>query len=236
VGSVYSAAILTSVDKSGGRRPPVGDEFPGIPGLDDTAKLHSIGAYVVLDGYRGDYGLGGRGQFGGSWQESWSGPDIRYAKIESIIEGRLPIVAGRSVLVGLAAADMLREGAGTSPIPFYLFPRIGGAATLRGFPLDRFYGRNMILASLEYRYKIHPNVEIEIFYDSGQIYERTEDLKFFDWQRNYGFGFRLRNATGTQFRFSIATSNEGVSVAFAFGDRPIRPLGNGPVRYPLYRP
>ena len=130
----------------------------------------------------------------------------------------------------------LGQGSGTSPIPFYLFPRIGGAARLRGFPLDRFYGRNMILASLEYRYKIHPNIELEIFYDSGQIYEHTEDLSFFDWQRNYGFGMRLRNSTGTQFRFSLASSSEGVTFSFSFGDRPIRPLGSGPVRYPLYRP
>lgn len=236
VGSVYNAAMLKSLDKSGGGRPPVGDEFGGLPGLNERTNLQSIGAYVALDGYRGDYGLGGRAQFGASWQESWDGPTVRYAKIETIMEGRLPIVSGRSVLVGLGASDMLRQGSGTSPIPFYLFPRIGGAATLRGFPLDRFYGRNMILVSLEYRYKIHPNIELEIFYDAGQIYENTDDLSFYDWQRNYGFGFRLRNATGTQFRFSLATSSEGVTFNVAFGDRPIRPLGSGPVRYPLYRP
>jgi outer membrane protein insertion porin family len=131
---------------------------------------------------------------------------------------------------------MLREQSGTSPIPFYLFPRIGGSATLRGFPLDRFYGRNLILTTIEYRFLIHPNMEVEIFHDSGQIYEHTDDLSFFDWQRNYGVGFRLRSATGTQFRFELASSSEGVSVHFTFGDRPIRALGSGPVRYPLYRP
>jgi outer membrane protein insertion porin family len=131
---------------------------------------------------------------------------------------------------------MLREASGTSAIPFYLYPRIGGSATLRGFPLDRFYGRNMILTTLEYRWLLHPRIEAEIFHDSGQIFEHTNDLKFFDWHRNYGFGIRFRNATGTQFRFELATSAEGISVHIIFGDRPIRALGAGPVRYPLYRP
>jgi hypothetical protein len=235
-GIIYSAALLDAVDKSGGGRPPVSESFGPLPGLDERVNLQSIGAYVALDGYRGDYRLGGRSQIGASWQESWGEPEVRYARIEAVIEGRLPIVGERGVLVGQARTDMLREQSGTSPIPFYLFPRIGGSATLRGFPLDRFYGRNLILTTIEYRFLIHPNMEVEIFHDSGQIYEHTDDLSFFDWQRNYGVGFRLRSATGTQFRFELASSSEGVSVHFTFGDRPIRALGSGPVRYPLYRP
>ena len=235
-GAIYSAALLKSLDQSGGSRPAVGEVFGPLPGLEERVNLQSIGAYVALDGHRGDYRLGGRSQVGASWQESWGGPEVRYAKIEAVIEGRLPLVGERSVLIGQARTDMLREGSGTSPIPFYLFPRIGGSATLRGFPLDRFYGRNMILTTIEYRFLIHPNMEVEIFHDSGQIYEHTHNLSFFDWQRNYGVGFRLRNATGTQFRFELASSSEGVSVHFTFGDRPFRALGSGPVRYPLYRP
>jgi hypothetical protein len=235
-GVIYSAALLKSLNQEGGGRPPVSDTFGPLPGLEERVNLQSIGAYVALDGYRGDYRLGGRSQIGASWQESWGGPEVRYAKVEAVIEGRLPIVGERSVLVGQARTDMLREGSGTSPIPFYLFPRIGGSATLRGFPLDRFHGRNMILTTIEYRFLIHPNMEVEIFHDSGQIYEHTHNLSFFDWQRNYGVGFRLRSATGTQFRFELASSSEGVSVHFTFGDRPIRALGSGPVRYPLYRP
>jgi hypothetical protein len=235
-GLIYSAALLQSVSQPGGGRPPVGETFGPLAGVDEGANLQSIGAYVALDGYQGDYRLGGRGQFGASWQEGWGDPEIRYTKIEALLEGRLPIVGERSVLIGQAATEMLREGSGTSPVPFYLYPRIGGSATLRGFPLDRFYGRNRILTTIEYRFLIHPNMEVQIFHDSGQIYERTRDLSFFDWQRNFGLGFRLRNATGTQFRFEFATSSEGISVHFTFGDRPIRPLGSGPVRYPLYRP
>ena len=212
------------------------ETFDALPGLREGTSLQSIGAYVALDGYQGDYRLGGRAQVGGSWQESFSGTNVEYAKIEGFIEGRLPIVRGRSVLIGQTRADMVREASGRENFPFYLYPRIGGSATLHGFPLDRFYGRNMILTSLEYRWLLNPNIEAAIFHVSGQIYDHTQDLKFFDWHRNYGFGTRLRNATGTQFRLEVATGDDGFSVHITFGDRPVRAFGAGPARYPLYRP
>jgi hypothetical protein len=236
VGSIYSIAWLDGLSATGGPRPSVDEVFSDLDGLNERQSLQSIGAYVGLDGFQGDYRLGGRAQLGASWQESFSGPEVKYVRMEGRIEGRLPIVQGRSVLIGQVATDMLREASGTEPIPFYLYPRIGGSATLRGFPLDRFYGRNMILTTIEYRWLLHPRIEAELFHDSGQIFEHTHDLEFFDWHRNYGFGLRFRNATGTQFRFEFATSNEGISVHFTFGDRPLRAVGSGPVRYPLYRP
>lgn len=236
VGSIYSLAWLDGLGASGGTRPSVTEVFGDLPGLGERQSLQSIGAYVRLDGLRGEYGLGGRAQLGASWQESFAGPEVEYVKIEARIEGRLPFFDGRGVLVGQAAAEMLREARGTSPVPFYLYPRIGGSATLRGFPLDRFYGRNMILNTLEYRWLLHPRIEFLISHDSGQIFDHTKNLKFLDWHRQFGFGFRFRNATGTQFRFEVARSSEGVSVHITFGDRPLPALGAGPVRNPLYRP
>ncbi len=149
IGSIYSLARLEALGATGGPRPSVDQVFEELAGLNERQSLQSIGAYVGLDGFQGDYQLGGRAQLGGSWQESFEGPEVKYVKMEGYIEGRLPIVKGRSVLIGQTAADMLREASGTVAIPFYLYPRIGGSATLRGFPLDRFYGRNMILTTLE---------------------------------------------------------------------------------------
>jgi hypothetical protein len=236
VGAVYTLASLKALNSTGGTRPPVEETFGDLPGLDQRTNFHSIGANVGLSGYRGDYRLGGRGEFGASWQDSYGGPDIRYLRMEGFMEGRLPVVTGRSAFLGQAGTVMIREDSGTAALPFYLYARTGGSATLRGFPLDRFYGRNMILATLEYRWLIHPGIEAQIFYDSGQIFQHTNDISLLNWQRNYGFGLRFRNKTGTQFRLEFASSDEGFSWHITFGDRPIPILGGGPVRYPLYRP
>jgi hypothetical protein len=235
-GVVYTLAWLKALNAVGGTRPPVEEVFGEMPGIDEIYKFQSIGANVGLDGYRGEHQLGGRTELGASWQESFGGPEIRYARIEGIMEGILPIAKGRSSFVGQAATVMIREDSGTTPLPFYLYARTGGSATLRGFPLDRFYGRNMIMTTIEYRWLLHPGIEAQIFHDSGQIFQHTSDITLFNWQRNYGFGIRFRNATGTQLRLEFATSAEGFTWHITFGARPVPTLGGGPVRYPLYRP
>jgi hypothetical protein len=235
-GTEYTISFLKALGTTKGTRPSIEDVFGAdVPGLNERTQLQSIGVFLGANGLRGEYGLGGRVQLGASWQDSFGEGDIRYALIEGRLEGRLPIAPRRSVLVAQASTVLTREDSGTDPLPFYLYPRIGGSTTLRGFTLDRFYGRNMIAATLEYRVAIHPNMEFQIFFDEGQIFQHTEDLRFLDWHRNFGVGLRFRNRTGTQFRIEFSSSDEGFTVHISFGGRPPRPL-IGPVRYPNYRP
>ena len=235
-GSEYRAAVLKAIPSGGGPSPSIDAVFSlSVPGLNERTDLHSVGVFLDADFLQGDYGLGGYGHVSASWQDSFSGVDLRYARYDMRLEGRLPIVRERSALIGQAAAELSREAEGSAPLPFYLRPRIGGSSTLRGFALDRFYGRNMIFLSLEYRYAIHPNFEVQLLHDAGQIFDRTRELGFFDWHRMYGAGLRFRTAAGTAFRLEFARSVEGVSFHISFGDRVPRPLG-GPVRYPVYRP
>ncbi len=234
-GSEYRGALLKALALEGGLSPSVARVFgPDLPGLDQRVDLQSVGAFLETDFLRGDYGLGAFGHVSASWQDSFGGPDIRYARYEARLEGRLPVVRD-SALVGHLAAELTRKAAGSEPIPFYLNPRIGGSTTLRGFALDRFYGRNMIFLSLEYRYAIHPNFEFQILHDAGQIFDHTAELGALTWHRMNGIGLRYKTETGTAFRIEIARSVEGVAVQISFGDRVSRPLG-GPVRYPVYRP
>lgn len=235
-GTEYSVAVLKALGSTRGPRPSADQVFgEDLNGLNESVRLQSVGAFFGANGLRGEYGMGGRIQVGASWQDSLGEGNVRYARIEGRTEGRLPVAPGRSVLIAQAATEMTREDTGGEPLPFYLYPRIGGSSTLRGFTLDRFYGRNMIFVTLEYRVAIHPNVDFQVFFDEGQIYQHTEDLNFKDWHRNYGVGFRFNNTTGTQFRIELATSSEGFTLHISFGDRLPRPLG-GPVRYPNYRP
>jgi len=234
-GMEYTGALLTA-RPTDGTFPSTDTVFgPSVPGLNERTELQSMGAFVDVRTLASGYARGGRAHFGASWQDGFGEKDLRYARIESRLEGHLPVVRGRSALIGQAALELTREARGTSPVPFYLYPRIGGSATLVGFPLDRFYGRNTILLDLEYRFAIHPNVDAQIFFDEGQVFQHTRDLSFLDWHRTYGFGFRVHSAAATQLRLELARGVDGFTVHLSFGDRPQRQLG-GPVRYPLYRP
>ena len=234
-GTEYRGAILKALGTTGGRSPSIDVVFgpDTLPGLGERTDLQSVGLFFDADFLQGDYGLGGHVSV--SWQESFGGADVRYARYEARLEGRLPVARGRSALAGQASAELSRAGEGSEPLPFYLNPRIGGSATLRGFPLDRFYGRNMIYMSLEYRYALAPTFELQLLHDAGQIFDRTHELRFANWHRMYGVGLRFRTETGTMFRVEVARSVEGVTFHISFGDRVPRSLG-GPVRYPVYRP
>jgi hypothetical protein len=90
--------------------------------------------------------------------------------------------------------------------------------------------------SLDYRYKLHPNLETSFFHDAGQIFDRSGELGWFNWHRNYGISFRFHQNYRTVFRLEYGWSDEGAMFHISFGDRIPQPqrLG-GAVRYGTYR-
>ncbi len=209
--------------------------FPDLPGYGRQTRLRSVGSYLSLDGIRKEYQLGGALQLGASYQDGLGAQSrLSYFTYEAQIEGRLPILRQRSAFVGQATFEFNRRRGGSDPIPFFLLPHIGGSSTLRGFRIDRFYGTNLLLLSLEYRYHLHPNIEAIPFFDEGQIFDRTDDLTWLNWHRNYGFGFRYHTETGTVVRIELGHSSEGLQFHILFGDRQRPPL-RGPIRYGAYK-
>lgn len=206
----------------------------GLPGYGTQTRLQSTAVYFDLDGIRKEYQFGGASHFGASHQHGLGGSNIDYFTYESQLEGRLPVVRDNGALVGQANIELNRGRGGSGPIPFYLLPHAGGSSTLRGFALDRFYGTNLMLLSLEYRYRVHPNIQAIPFFDEGQVFDHTSDLTWLNWHRNYGLGFRFRSAAGTFLRIEYGRSSEGSQLHVTFGDRERPPL-RGPFRYGAYK-
>jgi hypothetical protein len=209
--------------------------FSNLNGFGTQTRLGSAGIYFDMNGIRSEYQLGGASHFGASYQHGLGSSTLSYFSYEAQLEGRLPISRESSAFVGQANFELTRERHDSGPIPFYMLPHIGGSSTLRGFALDRFYGRNLALLSLEYRYRIHPFVQVIPFFDEGQIFDRTGDLSWLNWHRNYGLGFRFRSAAGATFlRVEYGRSSEGSAIHIVFGDRERPPL-LGPFRYGAYK-
>lgn len=92
-----------------------------------------------------------------------------------------------------------------SEIPFSDLPRLGGADRLRGYVEGRFRDRHATLASVEYRYPIHKNVEGELFVDAGYVSRRYRDLyDLRDWKLGYGGGLVFGGDDSVMFRVDIA--------------------------------
>ncbi len=233
-GALYRLAWLSALPSGSGTYAAPDVYFPNLPGYGTQTRLSSTGLYMDLDGIRGNYELGGAAHVGASYQRGLGGRNLSYFSYEAQLEGRLPVTRDNSAFVGQANFELNRERHASDPIPFYLLPHIGGSSTLRGFALDRFYGRNVALLSLEYRYQIHPMIQAIPFFDEGQIFDRTEDLSWMNWHRNYGLGFRIRSRATTLLRLDLGHSTEGLLFHITFGDRERPPL-RGPLRYGAYK-
>jgi len=234
-GALYRTAWLSALPSGNSLYSSPDVFFSGLTGYGTQARLGSAGIYFDADGIRREYQFGGAAHFGASYQHGYGNSRLRYFSYETQLEGRLPVSRESSAFVGQANFELNRERHDSDPIPFYLLPHIGGSSTLRGFALDRFYGRNVALLSLEYRYRVHPFLQAIPFFDEGQIFDRTEDLAWLNWHRNYGMGFRFRSATGaTVLRLDYGRSSEGYEIHVTFGDRDRPPL-RGPFRYGAYK-
>jgi hypothetical protein len=103
-------------------------------------------------------------------------------------------------------------------IPFYLQPTLGGPDDLRGYDRYRFYGNGTSVANLEYRWSISQTIEMAIFGDGGNVYQRPGLIGFRDLRGDGGFGFRVKNKQTSVMRFDVGFSPEGVHVWFVFND------------------
>jgi hypothetical protein len=103
-------------------------------------------------------------------------------------------------------------------VPFYLQPTLGGPDDLRGYDRYRFYGNGTSVANLEYRWSISQTVEMAVFGDGGNVYQRPGLIGLRDLRGDGGIGFRIKNKQASVMRFDIGFSPEGVHVWFVFND------------------
>ncbi len=119
-------------------------------------------------------------------------------------------------------------------IPFYMLYTLGGSgglksfrsdllgtdgtrATLRGFNNYRFRDRNLVLMQAEYRIPLHKFVHSTVFFDSGQVAPRVEDL-FDDLRTDYGFSLSVVVKGRTFGRMDVGFGGgEGTQFFFSFG-------------------
>jgi hypothetical protein len=102
-------------------------------------------------------------------------------------------------------------------VPFYRMPTLGGSTSLRGFTGGRFRDRNAVLATAEMRCRIWHRLDMALFTDAGQVFNRFDDIALQEMMVGYGVGFRFRSSQGVIARFEVARSVEGISTYLKFG-------------------
>jgi hypothetical protein len=103
-------------------------------------------------------------------------------------------------------------------VPFYLQPTLGGPDDLRGYDRYRFYGNGNSVASGEYRWSVSQMLEMAVFGEGGNVYERPGLIGLRNLRGDGGFGFCIKNKQASIMRFDVGFSPEGVHVWFVFND------------------
>jgi len=100
-------------------------------------------------------------------------------------------------------------------VPFFLLPSLGGGSSLRGYSGWRFRDRHSLLMSGEFRWI--PNrlgLDMAIFYDTGKVTPRFDDLSLKGLVSDWGVGIRFHGPVSTPLRIDVARGREGIHIVF----------------------
>jgi hypothetical protein len=130
-----------------------------------------------------------------------------FRSLEAEVRQLIPLLRANWVLAlrGLATVTDI-DDAGT--LPYFLLPSLGGGSTLRGYPDFRFRDRHRLVMNAEVRWTPARFLDMAVFYDTGKVAARREDLDFDDLQESYGIGMRIVGPKGYAFRVEVAHSRE----------------------------
>jgi hypothetical protein len=101
-------------------------------------------------------------------------------------------------------------------VPYFLLPSLGSGSTLRGYDSWRFRDRHGLLFSGEWRWIVSRLAfDMALFYDTGMVAPRFEQLAWNSFVSNYGVGARFHGPTRTPLRVELAKGSEGVQMVFS---------------------
>lgn len=101
-------------------------------------------------------------------------------------------------------------------VPFFEQFFAGGANTIRGYPEDRFWGKNMAILNLEYRHPIQKSFNMIAFVDYGGAWggfgtvNNYTQSKRAEFKLGYGLGFSFRTPLGP-IRLDFGFNQDGGS-------------------------
>jgi hypothetical protein len=146
-----------------------------------------------------------------------SGLSANFHLLETQAAYYLPLTNGlRTLIFRIRNETTFAEDHQT--VPFYLQPTLGGPDDLRGYDRYRFYADGNSVVTAEYRWSISQTLEMAVFGDGGNVYQRPGLIGFRDLHGDGGFGFRIKNKQTAVMRFDVGFSPEGVHVWFVFND------------------
>ena len=189
------------------------------PGLSEQTDFLHGGVFVQFD-YRD---LPGTPRKGGNYVAKFAHYNDRdlnrhdHRRLELDAQQYIPFFNEKRVIALRARTVMTFEN-GTSVLPFYMQPILGGSDDLRGFRQWRFYDSNLIIANAEYRWEAFSGMDMALFFDAGKVTPKRSQINFHDLEASAGFGVRFNIQNSVFMRIDTAFSHEGTQIWLKFGN------------------
>ena len=162
---------------------------------------------------------GGRYHVAYSFYDDVREHQFRFNRVDVDLQQYVSVLKQRRVLALRAVSSFSGDTGVGQDIPFYLQRTLGGSRSLRGVRDFRFRDRHLMLFQAEYRWKIFPAVDAALFYDTGKVASRREDINLRDLESDYGIGFRFGTVNGVFLRIDAAFGGrDGAQLFIKFSD------------------
>jgi hypothetical protein len=189
-----------------------------VPGGIAQPRFVTVGAGLVRD-TRAQPGAPDAGTLVGIAVRRFAGTDasgLDFTRVTLDLRGYTKPITPRGVLAmrALLSTDFTD---GSSPTPFYLQQSLGGGDTIRGLAPYRFQDQALYVLTAEYRWRVHPNVEVAPFVDVGNTAPALSRLSWRSLKTGPGLAVRVRTEHRTLARLEWATSSEGYRLLVGTG-------------------
>jgi outer membrane protein assembly factor BamA len=162
------------------------------------------------------------------------GSDFEFTRFSVDASYLWPILKRRQILaIRLGGKHILGD---QNDIPFYELAHLGGDNTLRGFFQDRFLGKSLVLATLEYRFKIvdfpffdlwQVRIDGVAFGETGRVFIDADDVEdqlsldeefvsrlIDNFKYSYGGGIRIALGKAILARIDVGFSDEETALVY----------------------
>ena len=192
-------------------------EIPPMPGLGTNPWFgHTFVSAGFDSRLSPDYSRTGRFLEAGVHDyHDWHDGQDSFRRVELTAQQLIPTHAERGVIDVGARAWLSQSNTGRS-VPFFLMPTLGGGDFLRAFPSYRFRDRNALLLKGEYRWAVHPMMDVAGVYETGKVASFVTGLNMNNLAHSIGVGVRVHSKTSSLVRVDVAHGREGFGVRIGF--------------------
>jgi len=180
-----------------------------VPGL-FGGKLGGLAFSLLHDSQgRDKYAFkGGQDKLEVSFNRSVDGGNFEYWQYRFDTQHYLWLTNDGRKLIAVRGLVETNQTTSGREIPFFDMPFLGSMDTLRGFENFRFRDKSAVAWSIEYRYRIWPQMDWGFFVDQGQVAPHLGDLAFDRFHTGYGTKFIIWAKPTLPISFDVGRSAE----------------------------